>query len=97
MTKVDAKADVKQRFVNITSSLGNAKKEGGHIWRFPIIVKLDHYKYRTIGGVKKQRAGRLSYHLGLLENEPQERFDIAREKSYRSWKRPFGMSVQTHK
>ena len=35
MTKVEATADPKQRFDDITRCLGNDKKEGGHIWWFP--------------------------------------------------------------
>ena len=97
MTKLEATADPKQLFDGIASCLGDDKKEGGHIWWFPIIVNFYRYNYHTICGVKKQRAGLLSSHLGLLGNELQERLDIARSKTYMSWKHKFDMTVQTHK
>ena len=59
--------------------------------------QLDRYSSHTIGGINKQRTGKLSSHLSLLNNKLQERLEIAQGKSYRSWKRYFGMLVQTHK
>ena len=97
MTKVEEKADLKQRFNNIISCLDDAKKEVRHIWWFLIIVNFDRYTSHTIGGAKTQRAGRLSSYLRLIGNKLQERLDIARGKSYRSRKLKFGMPVQTHK
>ena len=85
MTKVEATADLKQRSNNITSCLDDAKKEGRHFLWFLIIVNFDRYNCYTIGGVKNKRAGRLSYYLGLIDNELQERLEIARGRSYRSW------------
>ena len=97
MTELEATADIKQHFDNLTSCLDDAKKECGHLWWFPIIIKFDRYNYQAIGGVTKQRAGRLSSDLGLLDNKLQERLDIYLGKSYRSWKRKFGTPIQTHK
>ena len=97
MTKLEAIADLKQLFDNITSCLGNAKKEGGHLWWFPIMLKFNRYTYHTIGGVKNQRAGQLSSHIGLLDNKLQDILDISREKSCRSWKHKFDMTIHTHK
>ena len=77
MKKVEATVDIKQRFSNITSCLDNAKKEGRHLCCFSIIVKLDWYNSYTIGGIKKQRARRLSSYIGILDNKLQERLYIA--------------------
>ena len=71
MTKVKVTADLKQIFYNLTICLDDAKKEGGNLWWFPIIVQFVWYNSHTIGGVMKQRAGRLSSYLGLLDNELQ--------------------------
>ena len=54
MIELEATADLKQRFENLTRCLGDGKKEGGHLWWFPIIVNFDRYNYHTIGGVKKK-------------------------------------------
>ena len=67
MTKVEARADLKQRFANITICLGDAKKEGGNLWWLPIIIKFDWYNSYTIDGVKKQHNRRLSSYIGLLD------------------------------
>ena len=83
-TKVEASADLKQLFNNLTSCLDDAKKEGGHLWWFLIIAKYNEYNSCDIGVVNKQCAGRISYSLGLIKNEIQERLQIDREKSYRS-------------
>ena len=40
---------------------------------------------------------KVSSHFGLINNKTQKRLDIAREKSYRSWKHKFDMPVQNHK
>ena len=77
MTKLEATANLKQRFGNLTSCLGDVKKESGHLWWFPIIIKFDWYNSHTIGSFKKQLAGRISYYLGLLNNELQEILDIS--------------------
>ena len=77
MTKVEATADLKQRFDNITCCLDDEKKEGGYILWFLIVIKFDRYNSYTIGIVKKQRAWRLSSYLGLLDNKLQEILEIA--------------------
>ena len=61
MTKVEATSDLKQCFNNITGCLDDAKKEGGHLWWFPIIANSNRYNSQTIGDVKKQHAGLISY------------------------------------
>ena len=71
MTELEAISDLKKLFDNITSCLDDAKKEGGNLWWFPIIVQFVWYNSHTIGGVMKKRAGRLSSYLGLLDNELQ--------------------------
>ena len=60
ITKVEETSHLKQHFGNLTRYLGDAKKEGGNLWWFLIIVNFDRYNSYTIGGVKKQRTGRLT-------------------------------------
>ena len=67
MKKLETTEDPKQRFDNLTSCLNDVKKEGRHLWWFPIIVKFDPYNSHTIGGVKNQCSRKLSFYLGLLE------------------------------
>ena len=97
ITKLEEKVYLKHCFDYITSCLENAKKEGRHLWWLLITVNFNRYNYHTIGGINKQRTGRLSSHLGLLDNELQERLDMAQGKSYRSWKTKFGILFQTYK
>ena len=78
MTVVEVIADLKQLFDNITSCLDDVKKEVWYLWWLPIIVKFFWYYSHTIGGVMKERAGRLSSYLGLINNELQEILEIYR-------------------
>ena len=93
MNKVEAKADLKQRFDNLTSCLEYVKKEGGNLWWLPIIVNFSWYSSHTIDGIKKQRHGRLPSYLDLIDNELQEILEIAQGKFYRYCKLKFGMPV----
>ena len=99
MNKAEAIADLKWRLKSMVDKLRGARKQRPAVdtlWWFPIITRNDQHVKHTHGGREKMKVGSLASHLGLRDEELQNRLNIAGVSRYKSWGSALGVAVQSY-